>query len=206
MQVSLYPHEKTEDLQCKGLRLIQSSREYRFTTDAVLLANFCRDMTGKKCVELCAGSGVISLLLAAKKRPSHITAVELQPQLCDMMRRSVALNDLQEVIDVVCEDVKNFRAQADVVGCAARLLNNKGSFYLVHQSSRLAEIITLCNQSLLAVKEILPVCPSPGKNPNLVLIHAQKQGRSDCDLRFPLSVTDENGQYTPQAKAWYGIQ
>ena len=54
---------------------------------------------------------------AAKKRPSHITAVELQPQLCDMMRRSVALNDLQEVIDVVCEDVKNFRAQADVVVC-----------------------------------------------------------------------------------------
>ena len=241
MQVPLYTHEKTEDLQCKGLRLIQSSREYRFTTDAVLLANFCRDMTGKKCVELCAGSGVISLLLAAKKRPSHITAVELQPQLCDMMRRSVALNDLQEVIDVVCEDVKNFRAQADVVvcnppyrkadsgerqtahnialcrheicltlsdvvGCAARLLNNKGSFYLVHQSSRLAEIITLCNQSLLAVKEILPVCPSPGKNPNLVLIHAQKQGRSDCVLRFPLSVTDENGQYTPQAKAWYGIR
>lgn len=61
MDVKLKQNEKLEDLQYNGLAIIQSGDEYRFTTDAVLLANFCRDMKGKLCVEFCAGSGVISI-------------------------------------------------------------------------------------------------------------------------------------------------
>lgn len=243
MDVKLLPHEKTEDLQCKGLRIIQSSQEYRFTTDAVLLANFCRDMRGKLCVELGAGSGVISLLLTAKKHPKHIVAVELQPQLAHMMERSVELNGLDDAIEVHCADLKNacdFVRDADVVVCnppyrrvgsgerqlkhnialcrheiaatladvvtsAARILNNKGSFYLVHQADRLCEIVTLCRDNGLAVKEILPVCPSPGKQPNLTLVRAVKGGAADCKLLSPLCITDEQGNYTDRAAAWYGV-
>ena len=113
MNVELKPNEKIEDLQCDGLQLIQSKDEYRFTTDAVLLANFCKNMQGKLCVEFGAGSGVISILLAKKKCPRHIVAIELQPQLADMMQRSVALNDLQDVIEVVCDDLKNARNYAN---------------------------------------------------------------------------------------------
>lgn len=242
MNVSLLPHEKIEDLQCNGLRIIQSSEEYRFTTDAVLLANFCRDMRGKRCVELCAGSGVISVLLSAKKHPKHILAVELQSQLCDMMRRSVRLNGLQDKIEVRCADLKDactfvrdadvvvcnppYRrvgsgecqlkpnialcrheiaaTLADVVGSAARILNNRGSFYLVHQADRLCEIVTECRDNGLAVKEILPVCPAPDKIPNLVLIRAVKGGAADCKLNSPLYVTDADGNYTEQASIWYG--
>ena len=243
MQVQLKPNEKIEDLQCDGLQLIQSSAEYRFTTDAVLLANFCKDMRGKTCVEFGAGSGVISLLLVKKKHPKRIVAIELQPQLCDMMSRSVQLNDLQEVITVVNCDLKHAHGvvcDADVVVCnppyrrvgsgerqledniaicrheikatladvvqqAAKVLNNRGSFYLVHQADRLCEIVTLCSDSGIAVKEILPVCPAPGKHPNLVLVRGVKGGEVDCKLHAPLYVTDANGQYTPEAKAWYGI-
>ena len=35
----LKPDERIEDLQYGGLKIIQSASEYRFTTDAVLLAN-----------------------------------------------------------------------------------------------------------------------------------------------------------------------
>ena len=244
MQIELKPNEKIEDLQCDGLQLIQSSDEYRFTTDAVLLANFVANMQGKTCVEFGAGSGVISLLLAKKKRPKRIVAIEIQPQLAEMMGRSVALNDLQDVIEVVCGDLKDAQLYArdvDVVVCnppyrklgsgemqlsqnlaicrheikatlcdvitnAAKVLNNRGSFYLVHQADRIAEIVTLCAQNNVAVKEILPVCPSPNKQPNLVLIRGVKAGESDCKLRAPMYVTDEHGNYTPQAKAWYGLQ
>lgn len=241
----LKPDERLEDLQCGGLQLIQSSAEYRFTTDAVLLANFCRDMRGKRCVELGAGSGVISLLVACKKHPAHITAVELQPQLADMMQRSVSLNGLDGVITVVCGDLKQARQHvaqpadvvicnppyrklgsgdrqqalnlalcrheiaatlADVVHAAADLLNNRGSLYLVHQADRLCELVALCAASGIAVKEILPVCPSPGRQPNLVLVRAVKGGGSDCTLRLPICVCDEQGNYTPQTKAWYGLQ
>ena len=244
MQVDLMPNEKIEDLQCDGLQLIQSSSEYRFTTDAVLLANFVAGMQGKTCVEFGAGSGVISLLLAKKKRPKRIVAIEIQPQLAEMMQRSVALNDLQGVIEVVCADLKDAHLHvrdADVVVCnppyrkvgsgemqlrenlaicrhevkatlcdvissAAKVLNNRGSLYLVHQAERLAEIVTLCAKHNIAVKEILPVCPSPNKQPNLVLIRGVKAGEADCKLRAPMYVTDEKGNYTPEAKAWYGLE
>lgn len=244
MQVELKPNEKIEDLQCDGLQLIQSRDEYRFTTDAVLLANFCKDMQGKLCVEFGAGSGVISLLLAKKKRPKRIVAIEIQPQLADMMGRSVALNDLQDVIEVVRGDLKEahmYVRDADVVVCnppyrrvgsgemqlsenlavcrheikatlrdviasAAKVLNNRGSFYLVHQSDRICEIVTLCAEHNVAVKEILPVCPSPDKQPNLVLIRGVKAGEADCKLLAPMCIRDSDGNYTPQAKAWYGTE
>ncbi len=243
--IEFKPDEKLEDLQCDGLQIIQSANEYRFTTDAVLLANFCRDMTGKLCVEFGAGSGVISLLLAKKKHPKRIVALEIQPQLAEMMSRSVAYNNLQNVIAVVNCDLKeahlHLNGNADVVVCnppyrklgsgerqlaeniavcrhevkatledivaaAAKVLNNRGVFYLVHQSSRLCEIVTLCAKYNVAVKEILPVCPNKGKEPNLVLIRGVKCGESDCILRSPLYVCDEKGKYTPQAKAWYGLK
>lgn len=244
MQVQLKPTEKLEDLQCDGLQLIQSSAEYRFTTDAVLLANFCKDMTGKRCVDLCAGSGVISLLLARKKHPASVVGVEIQPQLADMMLRSVQYNGLQDVVSVVNADLKDYGERNkncadvvvcnppyrkagsgerqlaqnialcrheitatlnDVVRCASMLLNNRGSFYLVHQSNRLAEITVSCARNNLAVKEILPVCPKPDKQPNVVLVRAVKGGGADCILHSPMYVCDEKGNYTPQAKAWYGL-
>lgn len=244
MEVKLNPNEKIEDLQCKGLVIIQSATEYRFTTDAVLLANFCRDMKGKFCVEFGTGSGVISLLLAKKKHPAHVVAMEIQPVLADMAARSVALNDLQEQIEVVCCDLKQAQRHlgrlADVVVCnppyrklgsgeiqqaesvaicrheikatladvienAAKVLNNRGAFYLVHQACRICEIVCLCREHNLAVKEILPVAPRPDAEPNLVLVRAVKGGASDCVLHKPMSVLDSDGNYTPEAKAWYGL-
>lgn len=243
MEVKLSENEKLEDLQCDGLQLIQSATEYRFTTDAVLLANFVRDLSGKFCVEFGTGSGVISLLLAKKKHPKRIVALEIQPQLADMAFRSVQLNDLQNVITVVQGDLKNARqlvdgladavvcnppyrkvgsgeqqleqnvalcrheiaaTLSDVVQSASKILNNRGNFYMVHQASRLCEIISLCNQNNIAVKEILPVCPTPKKQPALVLIRGVKCGESDCVLHSPMFVCDEKGNYTEQAKAWYG--
>lgn len=245
METKLLPNEKIEDLQCQGLQIIQSSTEYRFTTDAVLLANFCRDMKGKFCVEFGAGSGVISLLLAKKKHARRIVAIEIQPVLADMAARSVILNGLQDRIEVICCDLKQAQrhldALADVVVCnppyrrlgsgeiqqadniavcrhelkatladviasAAKVLNNRGSFYLVHQASRICEIICLCREHNLAVKEILPVCPRPDTEPNLVLVRAVKCGESECVLHKPMSVLDADGNYTPEAKAWYGVE
>lgn len=243
MNVQLKPDEKIEDLQCDGLQLIQSSKEYRFTTDAVLLANFCRDMQGKLCVEFGAGSGVISILLAHKKHPKQIVAMEIQPQLAELAARNVQLNGLGNVTVVNC-DLKqahlHLEKPADVVVCnppyrkvgsgerqlsenlaicrheilatlsdvivsATKVLNNRGTLYLVHQASRLCEIVALCAENGIAVKEILPVCPRPDKEPNLVLIRAVKRGEPDCILHAPMCVLDENGEYTPQAKAYYGL-
>ena len=77
---------------------------------------------------------------------------------------------------------------AEVIECAAKTLNNRGTFYLVHQAERIAEIVSTCNAHQLAVKEIVPVCPRQGKEPNLVLVRAVKCGGQDCKLRLPIYV------------------
>jgi len=36
------------------------------------------------------------------------------------------------------------------------------------------------------------------------LVRAVKCGGVDCVLHAPLSVLDKHGEYSPEAKAWYG--
>lgn len=105
MENLLKDGERLDDLQYEGLMLIQHPDLYTFTSDAVLLANY-DSYKGKVC-ELCAGSGVISLLVAKKCNVLGIDAVEIQPEMADMARRSVAHNGLADVIRVVEGDVKD---------------------------------------------------------------------------------------------------
>lgn len=118
--IILKEDEKLEDLQVGDLHIIQSANEYRFTSDAVLLANSV-SAAGKKVCELCSGSGVISVLIAYKQHPSSITAVEIQPQLCDMSLRTVQICNMCDIINVVCADAKDVYKQLpdnyDVVVC-----------------------------------------------------------------------------------------
>lgn len=245
MNVNLLAGEKIEDLQYNGLKIIQSATGYRFTTDAVLLANFCRDMTGKKCVEFGSGSGVVSILIAAKKHPKSVVALEIQPSLYELTARNVALNGLEGVIFPVCADLNQASSVVDglvdvvvcnppyrklgsgerqtsdslaicrheiaatldgVIASASKILNNRGTLYLVHQAERLCEIVSSCSAHNVAVKEILPVCPAPNKEPKLVLIRAVKCGAPDCVLHAPMFVTDADGNYTDMAKAYYSIK
>ncbi len=94
----LKPNERLEDLQCKNLMLIQKPDNYCFTTDSVLLANFVKCKPSDKVIELCSGSGVISMLLCVKNNLKHIDMVEIQNDLFDMSKRSVEYNDLQDKI------------------------------------------------------------------------------------------------------------
>lgn len=114
--------EKLEDLQAGGLKIIQDKRQYRFTSDAVLLANTARVPKGGLLVDLGCGSGIISILMAYKQKPSKVLAVEIQPQLADMAKRSVQFNGMESVIEVFNTPLQQFAAEyggkkADAVVC-----------------------------------------------------------------------------------------
>lgn len=86
-----------EDLQCKGLMIYQSKDGYRFTSDAVALANFVTVKNGGVLVDLCSGSGVIGILANAKNRIKQVYLVELQPSLADMCRQTVEYNKIKNI-------------------------------------------------------------------------------------------------------------
>lgn len=121
-KISLEKGERIEDLQCGGLKIIQNENFYTFTSDSVILANFISAKKNDLAVEIGAGSGVISILVQAKTNVKHITAFEIQKEMADLCQKNIALNNLQEKIEIVCDDVKNYqkhikKASFDLVFC-----------------------------------------------------------------------------------------
>lgn len=106
MDEFLKPGERLDDLQCNGLKLIQRPDAFRFGTDSVLLADFAAPRRGERAVDLGCGTGAVALLMAGHRPDMTVDAVELQADVADMARRSVALNRLEDRVSVYCIDMR----------------------------------------------------------------------------------------------------
>ena len=107
--IKLNNNEKIEDLEDKGLKIIQASDSYRFSVDSILLLNFIRVRNYEKIIDLGTGSGIIPLLLFGKRKGLSIYGIEIQNDLAGMARRSIELNKLQDHITIIQEDFKNVK-------------------------------------------------------------------------------------------------
>ena len=104
---NLLPGERIDELQRNGYRIIQNPKRFCFGMDAVLLSGFARAKKQERCLDLGCGNGIIPILMEAKTEGKHFTGLEIQPESADMARRSVALNGLQDRIDIVEGDIKD---------------------------------------------------------------------------------------------------
>lgn len=98
--------ERLDDLERNGYHIIQNPEKFCFGMDAVLLSGFAAVRRGEKVLDLGTGTGIIPILLEAKTEAAHLTGLEIQSESADMARRSVALNHLEEKIDIVEGDIK----------------------------------------------------------------------------------------------------
>ena len=92
----------------------------------------------------------------------------------------------------------------DVVAQAARLLKPGGNFYMVHRPFRLAEIMVTLREYKLEPKRMQLVYPYVDKEPNMVLIEANRGGRPHMTVEKPLIVYKEPGIYMPEIYDVYG--
>ena len=106
MNVELRSGERLDDLQCDGLKLIQRPDAFRFGTDSVLLADFAAPRKSDRAVDLGCGTGAIALLMAGHRPELTVDAVEVQSDIADMARRSVALNGLEARVRVFAMDMR----------------------------------------------------------------------------------------------------
>ncbi|WP_434291534.1 tRNA1(Val) (adenine(37)-N6)-methyltransferase [Clostridium botulinum] len=106
--------ETLDDLQLKGIHVIQKKRAFRFGIDAVLLANFPTIKNGAKVVDLCSGTGIIPFILAGKTNASNIIGIEIQKEIADMANRSIKYNNLQEKVKFIEGDLKNLKLLKDI--------------------------------------------------------------------------------------------
>ena len=111
--------ETLEFLEPGGAAILQKREGFRFGTDAVALARFAvahlRIRNGRRAtghaVDLGTGTGILPLLLAQMTGIPQIRAIEIQPHMADMARRSVKGNGLENRITVLEADLR----QADVL-------------------------------------------------------------------------------------------
>lgn len=106
MAIKLNEHERLDDLQRNGYRLIQNTEIFCFGMDAVLLSTFASARPTDHVLDLGTGNGVIPILMEAKTKAAHFTGLEIQDINVDMAKRSVVLNGLEEKVDIVHGDIK----------------------------------------------------------------------------------------------------
>ena len=98
------------------IRVIQPREGYRFSVDSILLARFVSVHPCDRVLELGAGSGVVSLAIAALHQPREIVAIEIQPELVAMIVRGAQLNGFRSLLAVEADLRKIKHAKVPVNG------------------------------------------------------------------------------------------
>ena len=106
MKIELKENERIDDLEYKGLKIIQNTEGFCFGIDAVLLSDFAKEIKNKaRVLDLGTGTGILSILLSAKTNLEKIYGIEIQKDVADMAKRSVKLNNLENKIEIINKDI-----------------------------------------------------------------------------------------------------
>mgnify|MGYP001034431993 CR=1 FL=1 len=119
-EIIVRPGECIDCFMDGRLKLIQSKDGYRFSIDAILLAEFVTIRQGDVIVDLGTGCGVIPLILLLTKLVGYAFGLEIQEELAGQAARNVLLNGFDDKMGVVQGDIKNppiVEESADVVIC-----------------------------------------------------------------------------------------
>lgn len=98
--------ETIDEILGGQIKVIQKSSGYRHSVDAYLLAHFVYLKKYDHVLDMGTGSGVISLIVARRFLCKKVVGVEIQEEMVDMAKRSVALNDLGNMVDIRQGDIR----------------------------------------------------------------------------------------------------
>ena len=102
--------ETREDLQQFDLQLFQPRHGYRYSLDPLLLIRFCgQPVSDSTIVDLGAGCGIISLVLARLNPTALVVAVENNPEMAAHVEQNIQHNNLAGRVSVHTEDVINLK-------------------------------------------------------------------------------------------------
>ena len=87
--IHLKDGERLDDLQLNNLHIIQNPEKFCFGMDAVLLSSFASKTirTNDNVLDLGTGTGILPILLSAKTKAKHYSALEIQEESVDMAKR-----------------------------------------------------------------------------------------------------------------------
>lgn len=108
--IELKENERIDDLEFKGLKIIQNEKWFRFGSDSVILSDFAKNIKNNSNVlDIGTGTGIISILLSGKINAKKIVGLEIQDEVAEMAKRSVYLNHLENKINVINDNIINIQ-------------------------------------------------------------------------------------------------
>ena len=110
MEVELKENERIDDLELKGLKIIQNKEGFCFGIDSVLLSDFAKNIKNNSLVlDLGTGTGIIPILLCGKTNLKKVIGIEVQEKIAEMAKRSIKLNNLEARFQVINENILNLK-------------------------------------------------------------------------------------------------
>ena len=97
--VQLGEYEVLEDMMIDGLKIVQDTRLYRFTSDSVLLSRFAKAKKKDVVADFCAGSGIVAFHFYALNKQTlkdlKFTLFEMQEELSALSRKTAQINGFE---------------------------------------------------------------------------------------------------------------
>lgn len=82
------------------------SENHRFGTDAFLLAYYAGVRPDSVVCDLCTGCGIIPLIFCKNIKPQLIYAVDIQEEAIELLKMSIAKNELENRVQPVLADLR----------------------------------------------------------------------------------------------------
>ena len=122
-EIELGEYEVLDDMLLDGLKIVQDTRLYRFTSDSVLLSRFAKAKKGDKVADFCAGSGIVAFHFFALNKDVaglDFTLFEMQKSLADLSIKTAKYNgfDNFKVENIRLQDIpKDYHEKFSLILC-----------------------------------------------------------------------------------------
>lgn len=115
MKIELLQEERIDDLEYKGLKIIQNRNGFCFGIDSILLSDFAKEIKKEsRVIDLGTGTGIIGILLCAKTQLSKMIGIEIQKEVYDMAKRSILLNKLEDKFEIINSNIKELEDKVEM--------------------------------------------------------------------------------------------
>ena len=230
-------------LAYNDLKIIQRKDMFNFSLDTVLLANFCtitKDV--KKIVDFGTNNAAIPLILS-RRTNKPIIGVEIQKEAVELAKKNITLNNLDDQIEIVHSDIKEFVNDSikvglvvcnppffkvdedsnlndnefltiarheikinleEIIKSAAKILDNRGKFAMVHRPQTMIEILNLMQKYDIEPKRIKFVYPKYNKESHILLVEGIYKGKKGLKIEPPLYAHNDDGSYSDEVKKMFG--
>lgn len=157
----------------KNRFIYQDTKMFSFTLDSILISRFVNlTIKRKKIVDFGTNNAIIPLIIS-KYSKANIIGVEIQEKAVELARENICLNKLENQIQIVHEDIKEFgnkhNSEFDVVICNPPFFKMDGKPKLKEISE---EIIKARHEILISLDEIVNSASKVLKNGGIfTLVH-----------------------------------